>query len=457
MLARAASRPPPVSRIAWARVTDAGTANSLRDCAAPGAAASTRASAVGNGGQSSTGATIEHSPAVAPGCGAERPPDPHSGAVRPSVPVFRYASATQPRRVPANTRSHTRDGPPGPAATGPTRWQPTRTTVPRRSLAMTFPLPGTARRLTVERTTPVPGAGSGAGSAAAPGAAAATTSRAQSRARSSTREGLQVLPGCRAMPRSTLRALLDLRRPRMRSPYGDHSQQLGELHLPAGPGPHPVVVALHGGFWRAPRTRRYMRPLCADLARHSWAAWNLEYRRVGRGQGGGWPATFDDVAAGIDHLASLDAPLDLARVATLGHSAGGHLALWAASRSDARVPVTLAAAAIAAVSDLEASPSLCQPGGAVHDLMGATPQADDARYALANPIRRLPLGVPVLLLHGTADETVPIRRSRDFASAARAAGDEVALIELEGVDHRRPVDPRTAAWAAARDWLAARR
>ncbi|MEA2475186.1 MAG: hypothetical protein QOE06_3101, partial [Thermoleophilaceae bacterium] len=148
-----------------------------------------------------------------------------------------------------------------------------------------------------------------------------------------------------------------------------------------------------------------MRPLCADLARHGWAAWNVEYRRVGR-EGGGWPATFADVATAIDRLASLDAPLDLSRVAALGHSAGGHLALWAATRaglpagapgSDPSVRVTAAVAALTAVSDLEASRSLYTPGGAVFDLMGCTPEADpDGRYALGNPLRRLPLRVPLL-------------------------------------------------------------
>jgi len=262
---------------------------------------------------------------------------------------------------------------------------------------------------------------------------------------------------------TTLRALLDFRPPRRRERYGDHPQQRGELHLPEGAGPHPVVVALHGGYWRAPRTRRYMRPLCADLARDGWAVWNLEYRRVGRGQGGGWPATFADVAAGIDHLASLDAPLDLGQVAALGHSAGGQLALWAAARpglppgapgAGPRVTPNLGVVALAAVSDLEANPRALVPGDGVHDLMGGVP-ADfrDDRYGLANPIRRLPLGVPLLLVHGAADETVPVRRSRDFAAAARERGDAVELIEAAGADHRTVVDPRRAPWPRARAWL----
>jgi acetyl esterase/lipase len=270
-------------------------------------------------------------------------------------------------------------------------------------------------------------------------------------------------PGSRRRAPSTLRALLDLRRPPRREAYGDHRSQRAELHLPDGPGPYPVVVVLHGGFWRARRSLRYMRPICADLARNGWAAWNVEYRRVGRSDGGGWPATFADVGAGIDHLATLDARLDLNRVAALGHSAGGHLALWGAARPSLpdgapgaapRVRITAGVAGLAAASDLEATPDLYAPGGAVLDLMGCTPtSAPDDRYALANPIRRLPLGVPVLLIHGDADETVPPRRSRDFAAAARAAGDQVTLIEPSGKGHRTAIDPRGAAFGEAVSWL----
>ena len=267
-------------------------------------------------------------------------------------------------------------------------------------------------------------------------------------------------------PPSTLRALLDLRGPPRRESYGDHPQQRGELHLPDGLGPHPVVVALHGGFWRARRSLRYLRPLCADLARSGWAAWNVDYRRVGAGEGGGWPATFEDVAAAVDHLAALDAPLDLGHVVALGHSAGGQLALWAASRpglpaeapgAAPRVRVGAGVAALAAPADLEATADLYTPGGAVFDLMGSAPaDAPDDRYALANPLRRLPLGLPILLLHGGADATVPPARSREFAAAARAAGDEVELVEPAGAGHRTVADPRGLEWSEVLRWLADR-
>ncbi len=114
--------------------------------------------------------------------------------------------------------------------------------------------------------------------------------------------------------------------------YADHRWGVCELHLPSGPGPHPVAIVLHGGSWRAGYDRRVMRPVCRDLVRRGWGAWNVEYRRMGGGQGGGWPATFEDVAAAVDALAGCDERVDLERVVLLGHSAGGHLALWAAGR-----------------------------------------------------------------------------------------------------------------------------
>ena len=112
--------------------------------------------------------------------------------------------------------------------------------------------------------------------------------------------------------------------------YGSDPSQLGELFVPSSAGPHAVCVVVHGGYWRAQYDRSLMTGLCTDLAAHGFAAWNLEYRRVGGG--GGWPATLEDVAAGIDALDGIDAPLDLSRVVAVGHSAGGQLAFWAAAR-----------------------------------------------------------------------------------------------------------------------------
>lgn len=228
-------------------------------------------------------------------------------------------------------------------------------------------------------------------------------------------------------------------RPARRLRYGSHRDQTAELFRPAGGGPFPLVVTLHGGWWQARRTRTklYMRPVAFALVAHGFAVLNAEYRRVGGG--GGWPATFDDARAVI--ALARDLP-EAGRVAVLGHSAGGHLALYAAAEGGVDAVVGLAAP-----SDLEA-----RPGPEVHALMGGAPDAVPDRYAAGSPIRRVPLGAPTLLVHGTRDDVVPPRRSTDFATAARAAGDDVTLVEPDA-DHRQVVDPRHPAFAPVPAWL----
>ena len=229
--------------------------------------------------------------------------------------------------------------------------------------------------------------------------------------------------------------------------YGTHRSQVAELSLPDGPGPHPVVVLVHGGCWRQRYDRHLMDALAADLAACGWAAWNIEYRRVGLRAGGGWPETGADVAAAIDHLAELDAPLDLARVAAVGHSAGGHLALWAAGREKARV-LLAAVVGQAAVSDLEVASAQGVCGGMVEQLVGGMPQQVPDRYRVASPARRLPLRVPALLVHGDRDDTVPVQMSRDFAAAAGCD-----LAELAGDGHYEHLEPGSRAWATVVEWL----
>ncbi len=263
---------------------------------------------------------------------------------------------------------------------------------------------------------------------------------------------------------SRLRTALDLlTRPR-RHRYGPHESQVADLHLPAAAGPHPVAVVIHGGSWRTRYGKVVTRPLAADLARRGWAAWNIEYRRVGPGGDGGWPETFTDVATAIDALADLPVPLDLERLVVVGHSAGGQLALWAAGRD--RLPAETAGASprvrpraavsIAGANDLVGAFRAQGGGGSVAGLMRCAPEDDPERYALADPIQQVPLEVPVLLVHGPVDETVPVRRSRDYARAAQAAGGEVTLVEIPGRagGHRRHIDPDSAGWSVARAWLA---
>lgn len=241
-----------------------------------------------------------------------------------------------------------------------------------------------------------------------------------------------------------------------RHPYGSARSQYGELYWPDGHGPWPVAVVLHGGFWRAQYGRRLMRPLCADLAARGWAAFNVEYRRLGRLSGGGYPRTLDDVAAAVDHLAALpahdDRVLDLSRVVAIGHSAGGHLAAWLATREGARVPVT-AVVAQAGVLDLRLASELRLSRAVVHRLLGGTPDAVPERYAAASPAERLPLGVPVLLTHGGRDGIVPPAMSERFAAAARAAGDEVELVIEPDADHFGHIDPDDPLWRAVTAWI----
>jgi dipeptidyl aminopeptidase/acylaminoacyl peptidase len=236
----------------------------------------------------------------------------------------------------------------------------------------------------------------------------------------------------------------------MHLPYGDHHRQFGDLRLAAGEGPFPVCVLLHGGGWQASCTLALMSKLAADLNSRGWATWNLEFRSVGAG--GGWPQTFDDVAAGIDHLTALDAPLDLARTVAIGHSAGGTLALWAGARRDAAVPLC-AVAAQAPVADLVAAAN-DDPEDLVHALLGGRPEEVPERYRAASPAALLPLGVPQLLVHGEDDAAVPAAMSRRYVEAARAGGDRAALVVRSGDGHNVHLDPASVAWAAVVDWLA---
>ena len=232
-------------------------------------------------------------------------------------------------------------------------------------------------------------------------------------------------------------------------PYGPDRAQTADLHLPDGAGPFPVAVLLHGGSWRKRYGKLIMRPLAADLARRAGRRGTSSFRRLGNG--GGWPMTFDDVAAGIDALAELgDSRLDVADVTSVGHSSGGQLALWSAARPESRVPV-------ARVVGLAPVTSLGTAGPAARALMGGGPGEVPERYAQADPLRRIPLPVPVLLVHPHDDGTVPVERSREYAEAARARGGDVALRDDSTGGHRSPIDPASAAWQAAAAWLAAAR
>jgi acetyl esterase/lipase len=245
--------------------------------------------------------------------------------------------------------------------------------------------------------------------------------------------------------------------------YGSGPQQYGELWRPSGRGPHPVAIVLHGGCWSAEYGEAHIRPVCAALAREGIAAWCLEYRRVGD-EGGGWPGTLEDVARGADHLREIAAAqdLDLGRVIAVGHSAGGHLALWLAARH--RLPATDAlrganpialrgVVGLAAIPDLARAASAHVCGDAVTDLLGGSPSAEPARYAEASPLALLPLGVPQHLVHGRVDRIVPFVESERYVSAALAKGDDARLVPVDEAGHFDLIAPTATSSA----WLAVRR
>jgi dipeptidyl aminopeptidase/acylaminoacyl peptidase len=186
-----------------------------------------------------------------------------------------------------------------------------------------------------------------------------------------------------------------------------------------------------------------MAALAVDLAGRGWTTWNVEYRRVGAG--GGVPQTIDDVRAALDA-----APPDFERVVLIGHSAGGQLALCVAG-----VARVVAVVSLAGVCDLEAGARQRLGDGAVIEFLGGTPAQRPVEYAIANPMARLPAGAEVLLVHGDADDRVPVQQSRDYLQAARAAGGRCELLEFPGVDHFALIDPRSQAWTMVAERLEA--
>lgn len=204
---------------------------------------------------------------------------------------------------------------------------------------------------------------------------------------------------------------------------------MSELSTPAGE-PRGLAVLIHGGFWRDPYDLSLMRPLATDLGARGWAVWNVEYRRLG--SGGGWPQTFDDVAAEIE-----TAPVAAEHVVAIGHSAGGHLALLAGARR-----LVTHVVAQAAVWDLEEAARLGLSDGAALELVGGR------RELLAQATPRPPLPVPVLLVHGRDDGDVPVSLSRAF----HAGGGDSELVEYDG-GHYEHLDPGSEAWRAVVEWL----
>jgi acetyl esterase/lipase len=238
--------------------------------------------------------------------------------------------------------------------------------------------------------------------------------------------------------------------------YGPDPLQFGDLRLPEGAGPHPVAVVLHGGCWLAEYDLGYTAAFAEALAGRGLAVWSPEYRRIGD-DGGGWPGTFTDVAAGIDHLRELAAnhSLDLDRVVLVGHSAGGHLALWAAARHglDPSDPIRGAdplpirgVVSLAGIADLEAYVSEEGCGASIPDLIGGHPSVAPERLLRTSPVAMLPLGVPQIMVSGTRDTIVPPDNAADYARTAQAHGDRVEVVIVDGAGHFELTTPSSAAW-----------
>jgi 3-dehydroquinate dehydratase type II len=238
--------------------------------------------------------------------------------------------------------------------------------------------------------------------------------------------------------------------PPLRVAYGDAPDQYGEIRLPDGAGPHPVAVLIHGGFWRDPYRLDLMDRLAIDLARRGWAAWNVEYRRVGAG--GGIPATVDDVTRAIDAIPRVHPMFDSDRVAVIGHSAGGHLALLADRLAgDAVAP--RAVVSLAGVSDLQSAYAKNLGNGAVSNFLGHPSPPTDAELLDHSPAHRPAPPPPTLLVHGTADDRVPLRQSVDMDQQLQILGADSHLIEVPGADHFAPLDPASEAWRLTMRWL----
>lgn len=234
--------------------------------------------------------------------------------------------------------------------------------------------------------------------------------------------------------------------------YGPDPHQWVEFRRPQVDGPVPLVVHLHGGFWSADYALDHARPFCAGLRRLGVATANVEYRRVGN-DGGGWPGTFQDArdALGVVERLVEEHGVDPDRVVLSGHSAGGHLALWAAARTT--VPLA-GVVPIAAVTDLRAAHRrrLSDRGTATSELLGCLPEDDPDRYSEASPVDDVPLPMPVVLVHGVHDRQVPLSHATDYAQAAVAAGGDARVDEVDA-DHFDVLDPTSTTFDRVADTI----
>lgn len=247
--------------------------------------------------------------------------------------------------------------------------------------------------------------------------------------------------------------------------YGEGEHLFGDLRIPNGDGPFPVAMLIHGGFWRSQFDLEQLNGLAARLTKEGIATWNVEYRRVGN-DGGGWPGTLLDNAHALDYVSVLAKtfPLDVTRTIAIGHSAGGHLALWLAARK--KLPETSplytshnphplkGVISLAGVCDLKKMHEIHEwkeklfgiVDNPTRDLLNGTPEEHENRYLESSPKELLPLETTVVLIHGTLDVNVPYGLSENFANEAKELGDDVILKKLTTVEHFGLIQPDSDAW-----------
>jgi len=226
-------------------------------------------------------------------------------------------------------------------------------------------------------------------------------------------------------------------------PYGTDPNQFADLRLPKTKGPFPLVMNIHGGFWRAKYTLAHTGHLCAALTAKGIATYNIEYRRVGN-PGGGWPGTFEDIRNAYRYLPQIAKRYDLdsTKLLVMGHSAGGQLALCLAAHESSLKRVV----SLAGVVDLQQAWEQHLSDNAVVEFLGGKPSEVTEHYREADPIQlAINRATTQWLIHGAGDDTVPSFFSRQYAEQKKKSGEDVHYTEVSTAGHFDLIDPRSKA------------